>query len=332
MNVRILVVGAGSIGGYFGGRLLGAGRDVTFLVHARRAAQLAPRGDLDLPAPPTVIADALRTAATAQEAQKADEAREPSDLILLSVKAYDLAAAMDDFAPAVGPHTLILPLLNGIQHLDLLDDRFGAEHVLGGECVISTTLDPDDKIIHLGEVADLSFGARDGSSGSRSEQLAAIASALSVAGFESRLSEAIVQEMWEKWVFIATGAGITCLMRAAIGDIVAAGAADLPETLLDECAAIATDQGFAVRAAVMQQDRATFTAPGSPLTASMLRDIERGAPIEADQIIGDLLRCDRRGEGRGQGRASPLLRIAYAHLKSYESRRARGGAGVVANG
>ncbi|MGZ3601038.1 MAG: ketopantoate reductase family protein [Ktedonobacterales bacterium] len=330
--MRILVVGAGSIGGYFGGRLLGAGRDVTFLVHARRAAHLAqtglairsPRGDLDLPAPPTITAEALRAS------DDAHAASEPFDLILLSVKTYDLEAAMDDFAPAVGPHTLILPLLNGMRHLDLLDERFGAEHVLGGQCVISTTLDPDGRIVHLGEVGDLSYGARDGTSRSRSaqsDQLAAIASALSVAGVESRLSEVIVQEMCEKWVFIATGAGITCLMRAAIGDIVAAGAADLAAALLDECAAIATDQGFAVRAAAMQQDRATFTAPGSLLTASMLRDIERGAPIEVEQIIGDLLRCGQRGagQGQGQGSASPLLRIAYAHLKSYEARRVRDG-------
>jgi 2-dehydropantoate 2-reductase len=226
MNVCMLVIGAGSIGGYFGGRLLDAGRDVTFLVHARRAAQLAetglvirsPRGDLDLAAPPAITAKTLR-------ATNADQAPgEFFDLILLSVKAYDLEAGMDDFAPAVGPHTLILPLLNGMRHLDMLDERFGADHVLGGECVISTTLDPDGQIVHLGEVASLSFGARDGG---RSEQIEAIATTLSVPGFEARPSEAIMQDMWNKWVFIATAAGITCLMRAAIGDIVAAGAGDL---------------------------------------------------------------------------------------------------------
>lgn len=332
--MRMLVVGAGSIGGYFGGRLLGAGRDVTFLVRAPRAAQLAqtglvirsPRGDLDLPAPPTITAEALRAATEAREIQQAREAYEPFDLLLLSVKAYDLAAAMDDFAPAVGPHTLILPLLNGMRHLDLLDERFGADRVLGGECVISTTLNPDGRIVHLGEVASLAFGARDRSNGSHSEQIEAIASALSVAGFEARLSGVIVQEMWEKWVFIATGAGITCLMRASIGDIIAAGAGELAAALLDECAAIAAQQGYPPSAAVLQQDRATFTVPGSPLTASMLRDIERGAPIEAEQIIGDLLRRDRgdrRGQRPGRGGGSPLLRIAYAHLKSYEARRTR---------
>jgi 2-dehydropantoate 2-reductase len=327
MSERILVVGAGSIGGYFGGRLLDAGRDITFLVHARRAAQLAanglvirsPRGDVDLSAPPTIFAETLRAA-------NADQAsREFFDLILLSVKAYDLEAAMDDFAPAIGPHTLILPLLNGMRHLDLLDDRFGADHVLGGECVISTTLDPDGRIVHLGEVANLFFGARDGS---RSEQIEAIATALSVPGFEARQSEAILQEMWNKWVFIATGAGITCLMRAAIGDIVAAGAGDLAAMLLEECAAIAGEQGYAPSAEVLERDRATFTAPGSALTASMLRDIERGAPIEAEQILGDLLHRARdddqsAAQWRGRGSASPLLSVAYAHLTSYEARRVR---------
>jgi 2-dehydropantoate 2-reductase len=176
---------------------------VTFLVRARRAAQLArtslvirsPLGGLDLPAPPTITAEALRAA------DAAHAAREPFDLILLTVKAYDLDAAMEDFAPAVGPHTLILPLLNGKRHLDRLDERFGADHVLGGQCVVSTTLDPERRILRLGGLASLTFGARDGS---RSERLESMAATLSVTGVEARLSEVIVQEMWEKWVTVAT--------------------------------------------------------------------------------------------------------------------------------
>jgi 2-dehydropantoate 2-reductase len=306
--MRILVVGAGAIGGYFGGRMLAAGRDVTFLVRARRAAQLAgtglairsPHGDIDLSNPPTV------TAATLPE---------PFDLILLSCKAYDLDAALDDLAPAVGPQTAILPLLNGMRHLDFLDRRFGAERVLGGQCAIATMLDPDGRILQLSEIQSLSFGARDGS---RSPPLAAIAAALSGAGFEARRSEAILQEMWEKWVFIAAAAGITCLMRAAIGDIVAAGGAELVAKLLDVCGAIAAAAGRAPSEASAQRSRAILTAPGSALTASMLRDIERGGPIEADHIVGDLLR-------RGRAGGAPLLRVVYAHLKAYEARRARGG-------
>jgi 2-dehydropantoate 2-reductase len=306
--MRILVVGAGSVGGYFGGRLLEAGRDVTFLVRPRRAGELArtglairsPVGDVNLASPPTVAAERLS---------------EPFDLVLLSCKAYDLAGAINAFAPAVGPDTAILPLLNGMRHLDLLEARFGAERVLGGQCLISAALDPEGRILHLNETHMLSFGERDGA---RSQRAEAIAAELSGARFEARLSQAILREMWEKWVFIATGAGVTCLMRASIGDIVAAGAVDLATALLDECAAIAARQGFAPSDAAMQRSRAIFTAPGSALTASMLRDIERGAPIEAEHVVGDLLRC-----GGQETETSSLLRTAYLHLKAYEARRVR---------
>lgn len=306
--MRILVVGAGAIGGYFGGRLKAAGRDVTFLVRARRAAQLAktgliiksPLGDVSLPSPPIIMAEALG---------------EPFDLILLSCKAYDLASAVDSFAPAVGPNTVIVPVLNGMAHLDFLAARFGAGAAFGGQCLISTTLDGEGRIIHLNDTHLLSFGEQDGSQSGRAQ---AVTAALSGAKFDAKLSPAILQEMWEKWAFIATGAGITCLMRATFGDIVTAGAADYSTALYDECCAIAAANGFAPREASIQRSRTMITAPASPIAASMLRDIERGAPIEADHVVGDLLQ-----RGRRDGREHPLLRIAFAHLKAYEARRAR---------
>jgi 2-dehydropantoate 2-reductase len=306
--MRILVIGAGAIGGYFGGRLLAAGRDVTFLVRPARAQKLAatglvirsPLGDATLPAPPTVTAEALQG---------------HFDLILLSCKAYDLVSAADSFAPAVGPDTAILPLLNGMRHLELLAERFGGNTVLGGLAIISTTLDADGRILHLNDMHLMAFGERNGAV---SPRIKAIASALSGAGFEARLSENIMQEMWEKWVFIAGSAGINCLMRASVGDIVAAGATDFTTALLDECRAIATAQGFPPADAALQRMRGMLTASGSTFAASMLRDIERGAPIESDHIIGDLL-----ARGATQQNKYPLLRIANAHLKAYEARRNR---------
>ena len=124
--MRILVVGAGAIGGYFGGRLLQAGSDVTFLVRPKRASELAsaglvirsPAGDVTLKNPPTVQADKLA---------------ETFDVVLLSCKAFDLEDAIKSFAPAVGPKTAIIPLLNGMLHLDVLDKKFGADRVLAGE-------------------------------------------------------------------------------------------------------------------------------------------------------------------------------------------------------
>lgn len=308
--MRILVVGAGAIGGYFGGRLLEAGRDVTFLVRPRRAEQLA-RGGLSLRSP---RGDFTGTAPTVT----ADTLRHPFDLVLLSCKAYDLEAAMADFAPAVGPDTVILPLLNGMRHIDLLVQRFGSRAVLGGQCLISATLDDAGRVLHLADAHVLSFGERDGG---MSQRIDAIAAAFAGSAMDARASSAILQEMWEKWVFIATAAGITCLMRASIGDIVAAGAADLATSLLEECSGIAANQGFPPSTEARQRSGAMFTAEGSRLTASMLRDVERGARTEADHVLGDLLR-------RGGDRAShPLLRIAYAHLLAYEARRKRTDAG-----
>ena len=306
--MKILVVGAGAIGGYFGGRLLEAGRDVTFLVRPRRAAELAasglvirsPNGDFRHPRPATVEAAQLNPA---------------YDLVLLSCKAYDLDDAIRSFTPAVGPQTVILPLLNGMRHLDVLDERFGKDVVLGGQCVISAALGEAGRIEHLNEAHLISFGERDGT---RSARAAAIEAAFAGARFEARLSTVILQEMWEKWVLIATLAGITCLMRANIGDIGAAGGADVATALLDECDAIARGQGFALREASRRRNIAMLTAPGSSFAASMLRDIERGGPTEGEHVLADLLRRGSRPE-RGQS----LLRLANLHVAAYEARRIR---------
>jgi 2-dehydropantoate 2-reductase len=313
--MRILVVGAGALGGYFGGRLKEASRDVTFLVRPRRAELLAktglvvrsPKGDIKIAAPPTVLAENLSA---------------PFDLILLSCKAYDLQGAMDSFAPAVGANTAILPLLNGTKHMDLLAERFGAGAVLGGQCIISATLDGEGRILHLNDLHFLSFGEQNGA---KSPRVAAIAETFSGAKFDSQLSTAILQEMCEKWAFIAAAAGICCLMRGAFGDIAAAGASQLASDMFGECCAIAAKHGFNPGESAVKRSVGMLTAAGSPIAASMLRDIERGAPIEADHVIGDLL-------ARGGARAGdyPLLQIAYAHLRTYEARHQREKAAALA--
>jgi 2-dehydropantoate 2-reductase len=306
--MRILVVGAGALGGYFGGRLKEAGRDVTFLVRPHRAEHLAktglvvrsPKGDINIAAPPTVLAENLSA---------------PFDLILLSCKAYDLQGAMDSFAPAVGANTAILPLLNGMKHMDLLAARFGARAVLGGQCIISATLDGDGRILHLNDLHFLSFGEQNGA---KSPRVAAIAAVFSGAKFDSQLSLAILQEMWEKWAFIAAAAGICCLMRGSFGDIAAAGGSQYASTMFAECCAIAAKNGFNPGDTAVKRSIGMLTAAGSPIAASMLRDIERGALIEADHIVGDLL-----ARGGARESAYPLLQIAYAHLGTYEARHQR---------
>ena len=310
--MRVLVVGAGATGGYFGGRLLQAGRDVTFLVRPRRAAELAsaglviksPKGDVTLREPPTVLAENIRA---------------PFDLVLLNCKAYDLEGAVASIAPAVGRETMILPLLNGMRHLDLLDARYGRERVLGGLCAIAATLDAQRVIVHLSPFHSLAFGERDGH---LSDRVHAAAEIIVGAGFDARASETIVHDMWEKWVLLGTLASATCLMRAPVGDIVsAAGGRDLILSLLEEIGGVAKFGGYAPRAAFLERTQATLTEPGSPFTASMLRDIESDGAIEADHVVGDLLR--RQDPAIGRDGSMSVLQIAYANLKSYESRRAR---------
>jgi 2-dehydropantoate 2-reductase len=305
--MRILVVGAGAIGGYFGGRLLQAGRDVTFLVRPKRAAELAdaglviksPNGDVTLKNPPSVQADKLT---------------EKFDVVLLSCKAFDLDDAIKSFAPAVGPKTSIIPLLNGMLHLDVLDKKFGRERVLGGLCAIAVTLNDKREVVQLQPMQSLTFGERDGK---MSDRVRAIAEVFASGNFGSVASEQIIQEMWEKWVFLASLAASTSLMRTSVGNILAApGGKDFILGMLDECSAVATAEGYAPRAPFLERVRGMLTAEESQMTASMFRDIKVGAPVEADHVIGDLI-------ARGDAAKVPVprLRTAYTHLKAYEKQR-----------
>ncbi len=306
--MRVLVVGAGAIGGYFGGRMLQAGQDVTFLVRPRRAAELAdsglviksPNGDVTLKNPPALQADQLK---------------EKFDVVLLSCKAFDLDDAIKSFAPAVGAQTAIIPLLNGMLHLDVLDERFGRERVLGGLCAIAVTLNDKREVVQLQPMQSLNFGERDGK---MSDRVRAIAEVFASGKFGSVASEHIIQEMWEKWVFLASLAASTCLMRTSVGNILAApGGKDFILGMLAECKDVATAEGFAPRAPFLERVTGMLTAEGSQMTASMFRDIKAGAPVEADHVIGDLI-------ARGDAAKVPVprLRTAYTHLKAYEKQRA----------
>ncbi len=285
---------------------------MTFLVRSQRAAELntsglrirSRYGDVSFPHPRIILTENLR---------------ETVDLVLLSCKAYDLEDAIASFAPAVGPDTVILPLLNGMRHLDILDERFGPQRVLGGQCLIAVSLNEERVIVHLNDTHEMSFGERDGT---LSDRVKEIASSLGAARFDVRSSTEIILEMWAKWVFLASLAASTCLMRATIGDIAAATIdTDLVLGLLEECGSIAAAEDYQVPQERAKRARDMLTAPGSALTASMLRDIERNAPIEAEHIIGDLLRRGHKG-CPSQSKLS-LLGIAYTHLKAYEARRAR---------
>ncbi len=310
--MRILVLGAGGTGGYFGGRLAQHGIDATFLVRPSRAEQLArnglqirsPLGDADLRVP-YVTADALP--ARAKEAA--------FDLVVLSCKAYDLAGAIDAIAPAVGDGTTVLPILNGLRHYAALDARFGRGRVLGGLCFISATKGPAGEILHLARPASITFGERDADA--ISPRVAAFARLCGRTGIDHVASPRIAQEQWIKFSFLAALAAGTCLMRASVGTIAATeGGADFMRALHAECVAVAAAGGEPIPAAAQAKALETLTQPGLEVKASMLRDLEAGGRIEAAHIVGDMLH-----RARAAGIAAPLLQAAWVHLQAYVAQR-----------
>jgi len=310
--MRILVIGAGALGGYFGACLVRAGRDVTFMVRPRRAAQLAQAG-LKVRSPHGDFAVPVKTIAP-------DAIGEPFDLILLGVKSYSLDEAMDQFAPAVGSGTAILPVLNGMGHIDRLTARFGARPVLGGMANISAGIDADGRVTHFMPIHDLIFGEV---AGGMTERIRALEAVIGNAGFDARTSDTVMHSMWEKFAQLGLGAGITCMMRASIGDILAApGGREAMFALYEECRAVAAAAGFPPRPNMVELAHKLITTEGSPLKWSMLRDIERGSTTEGEHILGDMVARARR-----LGVATPILDLARTHVAAYEIARAKAAAG-----
>jgi len=303
--MRVLVLGAGAVGGYFGGRLAEAGRDVTFLVRPARAAVLekealgveSPLGNFRVPV----------------KVATADTIAGPYDLILLTSKHYDLDAAIAAIRPAVGPDTAILPLLNGLVHLDHLAAAFGPEGVLGGVAYVGATLRADGSIRHHNRLSGITFGER---AGGISTRVGAIEQLYAGTAVNAPASENILLEMWEKFVMITAMAGMNCLMRGTVGDIVATrDGPSLMIEMLRECQAVAEAAGFSPRPQSRERVQAMLTEHGSVNNASMHHDLEAVGRTEADAILGDML--DRAGN---LGVETVLLRAAYCHLQVHENR------------
>ncbi|MBK8338120.1 MAG: ketopantoate reductase family protein [Sterolibacteriaceae bacterium] len=315
--MKILVLGAGATGGYFGGRLAEAAQlgkasvDVSFLVRPARAERLAAEG-LRVDSPHGGFALPVRT--VVQAALRPDY-----DLVLLTCKAYDLDSAIESIAPALRADTLILPVLNGLAHFERLDREFGAARVLGGCCHIAGVLTREGVVRQLTDVHRITYGLRPGNAAAGQAVLDRLHGAFGQTPVDARLVDDIDQEIWEKFVFLATLAGMTTLMRGSVGDIVAApGGAALAERMLAECESAAAAAGKPSRPKVAASTLKTLTQPGSPLTASMLRDLESGGRIESAHIVGDML-----ARVRAAGHDASLLDAAWVHLQVRDLRRAR---------
>lgn len=305
--MKILILGAGGVGGYFGGRLIQAGADVTFLVREARRNDLRNKG-LRIVSP---YGDAVLKA----DAKLRTEIEPNYDLVLLTCKAYDLASAIETIRPAVAGSTAVLPLLNGIAHVDALIEQFGRRNVLGGTARIQVTLSPDGMIRQLNDWQTLTFGELDGSESPRVLELKSL---LDKTGVEAKLSRDIMRELWLKLVHLSTVAGMTCLMRASVGEIARTpeGSA-LLKTFFDLNCRIAAHAGYEPDEKFTRTYYALFDQRDSRYEASMLRDLEKGGPIEAEHILGFML-----NRARAARLDDTLHRVAYTHVKAYEERRA----------
>lgn len=307
--MKILVLGAGGIGGYFGGRLVENGADVTFLVRERRRAQLerdglrieSVYGNVSLPVRSVLVRDLTPL----------------YDVVLLTCKSYDLEPAVESIGPGLSPRGCVVPLLNGIAHLDILNARFGRDRVLGGTAQIGVTLTSDGLVRHLNDWRIITVGEQDGGA---SERARALAGAFPAASVDARASDDILQEMWEKLVHLATAASMTCLMRANVGEIVrTAAGAQLLHGVFHLLADVAAHNGHVPGDGFLAQFEQMFADPQSSYTTSMLRDIEAGNRTEGDHIVGFALE-----KARAAGLDASLLEIAYTHLRAYDNRRAAG--------
>jgi len=311
--VKILVLGAGAVGGYFGARLHQSGADVTFLLREPRAAKIkkeglvvkSPKGDAVLPV---------------KVVTKGGEGG-PYDVVILACKAYDLDSAIESIASAVGPDTTIVPMLNGHAHFAVLDNKFGADKVAGGLARIGGMLGPNGEVMHTSPFAGVSFGERSGKPAR--EHLTALDAARKKAGIDGGLNGNINQDLWDKWIMLTSLAAMCCTLRGTSGDILAADEGkDLMLETVEECRKVASAEGFDPGEKGIANLKAFLTQRGSVFAASMLGDLERGGAIEGRHVIGDML-----GRARKHGIAAPNLRMAHAVVQAYEARRARDGLG-----
>lgn len=307
--MNLLVLGAGAIGGYFGGRLAQAGTNVTFLVRPKRREQLE-RDGLRIQSPAGNATLCVKTIL-------ASELTPDYDFVLLTCKAYDLDSALDAIAGAMRGRCAVVPMLNGMAHLARLDERFGAANVMGGACTLSVALDEHGVIHHADPLQRVVFGERDGSRSARAQTLA---DAFAKTTIEWELADDIEQNMWEKIVTLSVLASANCLFRANIGEIVRSpGGLDAIQRALDVNLEIAKRNGHPPRAAAIEFARSALTDPASKRSASMLHDMEHGLQVESDHIVGWMLE-----QARTRKIDATLLSLAYTHLKAYEVRRAEG--------
>ena len=296
--MKILILGAGGVGGYFGARLIQAGADVTYLLRDKRHAKIQAEG--------LVIETPKDTFTVQPKAITRDQLKPEYDLIVLAPKSFDFEDALASLEGA-SAKGVFLPFLNGLDHIQQLDAKFGKDRVMGGVAQIAATSSSTGAVKQLTDLHMLTVGHRSAAH----EQIARDFYALCEnAGFDRLYSENIEQSLWDKWVFLASLAGMTTLCRGHVGKISAApwGIESTTSFYAESCA-IAAANGFPTKDTAQKRSLDMLTNVKSSFAASMLRDLTQGNMTEHEHILGQMIQ-----RGVGKGVACPLLKLAHTHL------------------
>ncbi|PGS52558.1 2-dehydropantoate 2-reductase [Bacillus sp. AFS041924] len=301
--MRILVLGAGGVGGYFGGRLVEKGEDVTFLVRANRKKQLEENG--------LVIHSVHGDYSFQPNLITAESSAEVFDIVLFSTKSYHLNNAINDVKPFVGDQTVIIPLLNGIAHLNPLKQAFGEEQVIGGLCFIETTLNENGEVVQTSKAARLVFGEFHSK---ETERIKRIANAFNGSKADFVHSNQIERDMWHKYLFITVMSGVTSLIRVPIGPIRESdGGSAIIRELFEECANIMRAYGAPISENIVDEHMKSIDALGYKMKSSLQRDMEKGSLVEGDHLQGYLLELAEK-----KAITAKLLKLVYQNIKVYQ--------------
>ena len=299
--MKIAILGAGGIGGYYGGLLAHSGQDVTFLARGAHLAAIRDRG---------LRVESVHGDFEVRPAQATDDPAQvgPVDLLLVTVKSYDLEAAAEKAHALIGPQTAVLPLLNGLDAAERLAATLGAEHILAGLTHIASNIIAPGTIRQISPLRRITFGECSGAITPRAERIRDL---LAASGIEVVLTSSVSVALWEKFVFIVSISGICCLARQPIGLVL-----NTPETCqlyvdaLREVEAVGQARGVPLPSDIVGRTL-QFTKGFAPATRpSLLVDLEAGRRLELQAMSGTVV-----GYGQEAGVPTPVHRVIYAALK-----------------
>ena len=285
--MRIAIFGAGSVGGYFGGRLSQAGEDVVFIARGEHLNAMLTNG---------LRVDSINGDFAVQPVQATDDSTKIGkvDVVLVGVKAWQVPEAAEAMRPMIGPETFILPMQNGLEALAQLSKILGKQHVLGGLCGLFCYVKGPGHIVHAGTDPFVKFGELDNHRSQRVEQLL---ESFKRAGVNAEIPPDIQVAMWMKFLFITAWSGVGAVTRAPVGVW-----RSLPETRrmaelnLQEIIAVAAARDISLPEEALQKAMNMYDGLVPESTSSLQRDVMAGRPSELDAQIGAVVRFGREAD------------------------------------